>query len=63
MPSQPAFQLSLTLERWVDMPSLGWIAVDNHVHTDAELEDLGAWLAAGGIALGTMLSWHNGPDP
>lgn len=63
VPVTGASRYTFMIRRWIDMRAAGYVSVDNHVHTDAIRESLGAWLAAEDINLGTMLYWHNGVDP
>lgn len=51
---------TVTLRRWVDMRSRGYLCGENHVHVAPA--ELGPMLVAEGLDFGTSLTWWNGPD-
>ncbi|MBC8868775.1 MAG: CehA/McbA family metallohydrolase [Planctomycetes bacterium] len=50
----------VTLRRWIDMRSRGYMCGENHVHVAPA--ELGPMLVAEGLDFGTSLTWWNGPD-
>lgn len=58
--SDPVTMKTITLRRWVDMRSRGYLCGENHIHIGPAR--LGPMLAAEGLDFGTSLTWWNGPD-
>ena len=56
----PETTKTVTLRRWVDMRSRGYLCGENHVHVAPA--ELGQMLVAEGLDFGTSLTWWNGPD-
>lgn len=56
----PQTTRTVTLRRWVDMRSRGYLCGENHVHVAPA--ELGPMLVAEGLDFGTSLTWWNGPD-
>ncbi len=56
----PETTKTVTLRRWVDMRSRGYLCGENHVHVAPA--ELGPMLVAEGLDFGTSLTWWNGPD-
>jgi len=56
----PETTRTVTLRRWVDMRSRGYMCGENHVHVAPA--ELGPMLVAEGLDFGTSLTWWNGPD-
>jgi len=50
----------VTLRRWIDMRSKGYLCGENHIHIGPG--NLGPMLIAEGLDFGTSLTWWNGPD-
>jgi hypothetical protein len=52
-------RLEVALERWSDLPSLGWVGADDHLHitrlTDEDDQRIAAWLAAEDLQVGNLL--------
>ncbi len=52
-------QLDLQLERWIDMPALGWYGVDDHVHitrrTSEDDQRIGIWMRAEDLHIANLL--------
>ncbi len=51
---------TITLQRWIDMRSRGYLCGENHIHVAPAR--LGPMLLAEGLDFGTSLTWWNGPD-
>lgn len=51
--------VSIALERWIDMRRLGYVSGDNHVHVAAG--PLVRMMDAEGLDFGASLEWWNGP--
>jgi len=51
---------TVTLRRWIDMRSRGYLCAENHIHIAPAI--LGPMLVAEGLDFGTSLTWWNGPD-
>jgi hypothetical protein len=56
----PETTRTVTLQRWIDMRSRGYLCGENHIHIAPA--ELGPMLVAEGLDFGTSLTWWNGPD-
>ncbi len=56
----PETTRTVTLRRWIDMRSRGYLCAENHIHIAPAI--LGQMLVAEGLDFGTSLTWWNGPD-
>ncbi len=52
-------RVSLALERWIDMPRLGWYSADDHIHvtrhTPADNASIGKWMRAEDVHVANLL--------
>jgi hypothetical protein len=57
----PRNQVTVRLNRWVNMRERGYLCGESHIHIDSQV--LGPLLVAEGLDFGSSLTWWRGPDP